>query len=499
MYFWSMDNKKYQWMLYGIAMVILVTIGIQVYWNYKNYLMNKQQFINDVQVSLDKAVENYYTNLAKKSTIAFAFKGDLDSDSLINLKLDSLPDFDFVSKLTRDSIRMSISKRITSIPEVNEDSLFKLLDSSSKNLQTLTLKHYSNNPLGVEDLKTLTSKVIISLSNDSLPLNEIDSLFNVELDIKNIPLEYNIEYRDLTQDTNKIEWISKSTEELLTAKSKSPFLQTPSSLDVYFKNETLSILKRSSTGIFISLLLVLSVIGSLFYLIKIIKHQKQLSEIKNDLIGNITHEFKTPIATIGVALESIKDFDGINNIDKTRKYLNISEQQLSKLTTMVEKLLETATLDSQELDLKKESINISNLIELIAEKYIIQFTDKEFSIELPKEEIVANVDSFHFENVINNLLDNAIKYGGDKITVRAESNHFSFKVFVSDSGNSIIKSQKDKIFEKFYRISQGNRHDVKGFGIGLYHAKTIVEKHGGAIHLNLDQHQTTFKITLPNE
>lgn len=486
-------------MLYGIAMVILVTIGIQIYWNYKNYLVNEQQFINDVQTSLDNAVENYYTNLAKKKTIAFAFKGDLDSDSLINLKLDSLADFDFVSKFKGDSISMSLSKNLSSISEINKDSLFQLLDSTNRGFQTFTLKHYSNDTLGVENLKMLTSKVIISLSNDSLPLNQIDSLFKVSLDLKNIPLKYNLEYKDLAQDTTKIEWISRPTKEILVAKSKSPFLHKPASLDVYFENETLSILKRSSTGIFISLLLVLSVIGSLFYLLKVIKHQKQLAEIKNDLISNITHEFKTPIATIGVALESIKNFEAIDDIEKTKKYLSISEQQLSKLTAMVEKLLETATLDSEELELKKESTNISTLIELIAEKYIIQFPDKSFSIELPKEEIVASVDSFHFENVINNLLDNAVKYGGDKISINAEANHFSFSLFITDSGNSITKVQKDKIFEKFYRIPQGNRHDTKGFGIGLYYTKTIVEKHGGAIHLNLEHNRTTFKITLPNE
>lgn len=498
MYFWIMDNKKYQWILNGIAIVILVTIGIQIYWNYKNYLLNKQQFINEVQLSLDQAIENYYSNLAKKNTIAFAFKGEEEIDSLINLKLDSLSTFGFTTKHDGKSIKMNISEGFSLLSEIEKDTVFYPLDSTKKSFQRLTLKHHLNDTL-IGSLKSLTSKVIISLSNDSLPLNKIDSLFKVELSRKNIDLKYNLEYKDFLKDTTKIQWVSKPEKQLLNVTSKSPFLHLPTSLDVYFENETLSILKRSSTGILISLLLVLSIIGSLIYLLKVIKHQKQLAEVKNDLINNITHEFKTPIATIGVALESIKDFDGMDNKAKTKKYLDISGQQLSKLNAMVEKLLETATLDSKSLQLNKETSNISNVLGLMVEKYKMQYPNKTFELELPKKDIVATIDNFHFENAINNLLDNAVKYGGNSISIKAKNNHFSFSLFISDSGASITKAHKEKIFEKFYRIPQGNRHDVKGFGIGLYYTKTIIEKHGGVIHLDLESTQTTFKITLPNE
>ncbi len=247
-----------------------------------------------------------------------------------------------------------------------------------------------------------------------------------------------------------------------------------------------------------STILVLAVISCLLYLLKIIKNQKQLAEVKNDLISNITHEFKTPIATIGVAIESIKNFNVLDDKEKTKTYLNMSNNQLSKLNVMVEKLLETATLDSDSLKLEKENYNIAEILLSIVDKHKIQ-TEKPISYTATSNKITANIDVFHFENAINNILDNAIKYGGNTIKINLSQNSIAFTVSISDNGNSLTKSNKDKIFEKFYRVPKGNTHDVKGFGIGLYYAKKIAEKHGGTMHLDLENNTTTFKISMPNE
>ena len=248
----------------------------------------------------------------------------------------------------------------------------------------------------------------------------------------------------------------------------------------------------------ISSILVLAVISCLFYLLKIIRNQKQLAEVKNDLISNITHEFKTPIATIGVALESISNFNGIDDKEKTKKYINMSSDQLNKLNLMVEKLLETATLDSDNLSLNKELININDLLNSLLNRYSIQFPNKTFNLNLMVENLMAKVDAFHFENAVNNILDNAVKYGGDIISITLLSKGENFDITIADNGNSIDKTNKSRIFEKFYRIPKGNTHDVKGFGIGLYYTKTIVEKHNGSINLDLSNNLTSFKITLPN-
>jgi len=220
--------------------------------------------------------------------------------------------------------------------------------------------------------------------------------------------------------------------------------------------------------------------------------------VKNDLISNITHEFKTPIVTIGVALESITNFNAIEDKAKTKTYIDLSSEQLRKLNIMVEKLLETATLDSNALDLNKETVDIVELLNTMLNKYQIQYPEKTFQRTIKLETLPIEVDLFHFENALNNMLDNAVKYGGEHIAVQLEANEKYLEILISDNGATLTKTNKERIFEKFYRVPKGNTHDVKGFGIGLYYSKSIIEKHEGSIDLELNKNLTTFKITLPH-
>jgi two-component system phosphate regulon sensor histidine kinase PhoR len=350
----------------------------------------------------------------------------------------------------------------------------------------------------------LTSKIVVSISNDSLDVVEVDSLLNEEFKRKQISLKSELSFfeSDIKRQVKRIkDSLSKDKNEnkfSLKAVSKSTFLPKGSVLELNYTNETRTILKRSLNGILISTILILAVISCLFYLLKIIKKQKQLAEVKNDLISNITHEFKTPIATIGVALESISNFNGIDDKEKTKKYISMSSEQLNKLNLMVEKLLETATLDSDNLELNKESVSINEILNSLLNRYGIQFPDKSFNLNMMVENLMAYVDVFHFENALNNILDNAVKYGGDIISITLFEKGKNFEITVADNGNNLSKANRDRIFEKFYRIPKGNTHDVKGFGIGLYYTKTIIEKHNGNINLDLSNNLTSFKISLPN-
>lgn len=267
---------------------------------------------------------------------------------------------------------------------------------------------------------------------------------------------------------------------------------------MFHDETTFDVLKKSFTGILISFLLALVIISTLFYLLKVINSQKELAAIKNDLISNITHEFKTPITTISTALEAIENFNAMNDKTKTKKYLNLSSQQLNKLHLMVEKLLETATLDSEQLMLKKSAQNIVEITQKLMAKNQDLFPEKTINLSSEASEIILTIDDFHMENVISNLLDNAIKYGGDTINISISKDASNTQISVSDNGDGIDKTQQQKIFEKFYRVPKGNTHDVKGFGIGLYYCKKIVEKHNGTIDLKVIPNQTTFTITLPN-
>ncbi|MFP4847005.1 sensor histidine kinase [Winogradskyella sp. PE311] len=511
-----MNDKRYKWILYTIVAVIAITIVIQVYWNYKNYQTNKQQLINDVQVSLDKAVDDYYAKLAQETTLGFSFEGVstdkiFEENSSFTAILEDIDEKDGRFN-NLDSIDVSEIKGATVVRGFEVDSMMEAhnkihkpisVDSFKKQIKDLKA---TNKDIDLSSIEMLTSKIVISINNDTLELRKVDSLLKTEFKRKNISLKSELKYyqsdiyKELANKGDSLFANKLKTKETYTLRtvSKSTFLPKGSTLELHFTNETRNVLKRSILGILISTLLILAVIGCLFYLLKIIKHQKQLAEVKNDLISNITHEFKTPIATIGVALESISNFNALEDKEKTKNYINMSANQLDKLNVMVEKLLETATLDSDTLELNKESVNIVGLLGDLVNRYKIQFSEKEFNTSLKTDHLTAHIDLFHFENALNNILDNAVKYGGDLISIDLIPKDKTFDILISDNGSSLTKANKERIFEKFYRVPKGNTHDVKGFGIGLYYTKTIIDKHSGSIELNLAKSLTTFKITLPN-
>ncbi len=502
-----MNDKRYRLILYVIVFVILGTISIQVYWNYKNYLTNKQQLVNDVQTSLDNSVEKYYTSLAEQNTIGFSFKATTDTVGIAtNDQIDSIIRKFNISRYdfnNLDSLELEDIGGIKVIKGVKADSIFDQL-SHTHNKEFFEDKKYKfsfngklHDSLLADSFKDLTSKVIISLANDSIKLQEIDSFFKIEKSNKKLNFEHELHlYTNMTGLDSVYNTIVSNAE--LYTTSKSALLPRPNKLIATFSNTTKEILKRSFSGILISTLLILVVISCLFYLLNIIKHQKQLAEVKNDLISNITHEFKTPIATISVALESIKDFDGINDKEKTKNYLDMSSNQLTKLNIMVEKLLETATLDSEKLDLKREDVNLIDLFYALVDKYTMTINGKTLKFDSSKTTINASIDIFHFENAISNIIDNAIKYGGDNITIDITESKKGIEIDITDDGTILTKAQANRIFEKFYRVPKGNTHDIKGFGIGLYYTKKIIEKHGGSIQVNLNNSNTNFKILLPN-
>jgi two-component system phosphate regulon sensor histidine kinase PhoR len=472
-----MKRKNYLWILYLISVVILLSIITQVYFNYANYQKNKQQYINDVQISLDNAVDAYFAVLAKKEFKVIS-QGSGQNVYLKNKVLN-----------TKEFTELKINNDTIHIIELNNKHF-----PHKKKITVKTIPENTNisfDSIIAQELSTL----FMSITEEKIKLNQLKSLLDIELKRKEIEINY-----QLNGFINGK--LDSSTENLIPIKkpiktyAKSTYLSDNEKLELVFSNQSLVYLKRGIVGILLSLLFSLAIIASLFYLLNIIKKQKAIAEIKNDFISNITHEFKTPITTIGLALEGIKQFtqDTINK--KTTEYLNISHSQLDKLNLMVEKVLETSFLDSENLLLQKETYNLVTLLEIQIQKQPSN-PKKEILFKTNTSVALLQIDVFHFENAINNLIENALKYGGDKITVTLEKKKGNIAITICDSG-SIPKVQHQKIFDKFYRIPQGNQHDVKGFGIGLYYTKKIIEKHFGTITL-LNTKNTTFKINLPYE
>jgi two-component system phosphate regulon sensor histidine kinase PhoR len=491
-----MNDFKYRWILYTISGVILATLCIQVYWNFKIYESGKQQLQNDVRTSIDKAVDNYYTRLAKNST--FNYIGD--SIQFVNTHKYDTVFYSTDSSKQKKKIDLKIDATNKGITLLES----KHLDTSEIRLELIDNANFefSNDSLLVfldslrKPFERLTSKIMVSFSEDQFSLPKIDSFFTSELQQRNLFIDYGLSLSDPMHKIDSIrpESIKKAQ---LKSHSTSPYFFRNNTLTVHYSNVTLAILKKNLVSIVLSFILVLSVIASLLYLLKIIKHQKQLAEVKNDLINNITHEFKTPIATIGAAMEGIQVFNEDNTAEKNVRYAKIADEQVKKLNAMVEKLLETATLDSEKLPLCFEEINIVEFLRRITTERAATSETKTISFESSEVELVHTIDAFHFENVINNIIDNAIKYGGDDILVSLSKRDSLVEICISDSGTTLLEKHKSQIFEKFYRIPKGNTHDVKGYGIGLYYAKKIIEKHRGTIELIIEDH-TKFKITLPN-
>jgi len=503
-----MNLKKQHWTLYFITATIVLTIAVQLYWNYNNYLDNKQRVQNEIQSSLDIAIDEYYTDLSKSNFFTI-----IDYDS-INIKSSFLKDI-WNEDINSSKSKVSISSiKISSDYKGNVSSIPKILDSifitdtiefefndekiTPKKLTKYQpeIQKFKINSDSLKFLKGIQS-VAIALNNDEINFTRLDSIFTNQLSKKGIKTPH---YLVLLEKDIKVGGSNKAKDiELsLFSNSKSTFLRPDQNLRAYYEDPTIQALKKSSTGILLSLLLSLSVIFCLIYLLKIISTQKELAEIKNDLINNITHEFKTPIATISTAVEAIESFNVIDNKEKTKKYAAISAFQIKKLHVMVEKLLETATLDSESLMLQKEPTNIVDLIAKIAKKFeLLAKKDIKFTTNIDSK--ILKIDLFHFENAISNLVDNAIKYGGDSIEINLNSVLNVTEISVADNGKGIDKSQQERIFDKFYRVPKGNTHDVKGFGIGLYYTQKIIGKHNGSINVSSSFNNTIFKLQIPNE
>ncbi len=523
-----MKTQKYNWILYFISATILMTIAVQFYWNYKNYQQNKQRVINEIQTSLDNALEQYFVNLSKETYFTIVDKGGLiNKEKIDNAKenifhsidtsknsISSIEIFTSSNKKEEDCflhnstnnhscnnsykhkgsvITTRVNKDRTIDTLIQQDKIQDFQLAKNRNISVFKGKKASDSLKLINSIKT----VFISIQNDTIDHQKIDSILQKDLINKNIAVEYAFDY--YKGDSIYTSHNSTAFKEFKNIESKSTFLGKDKRFKMKYTNPNTEALKRSSTGILLSLFLSLAVISSLFYLLKIINNQKQLAEIKNDLISNITHEFKTPITTVSTALEAINNFNVLEDTEKTKKYINISENQIKKLHLMVEKLLETATLDSEKLLLKKEEVEVTHLLEKLVRKHQLLTNNKLITFTSSTKEIILKIDVFHIENAVSNLIDNAIKYGGDTIEVNLNILLNNIEISVADNGAGIDKNQQEKIFDKFYRVPKGNTHDVKGFGIGLYYTKKIIEKHLGTISLTSNSKQTVFKIILPNE
>jgi two-component system, OmpR family, phosphate regulon sensor histidine kinase PhoR len=253
--------------------------------------------------------------------------------------------------------------------------------------------------------------------------------------------------------------------------------------------------------LFCLVLLVLT--GSAFALIyRSWLKQQRLAILKNDFISNMTHELKTPITTVGVALEAMSNFNALGNPAKTAEYLNISRNELSRLSILVDKVLKMSIFESREPLINPESLNMKQLCMEIIQTMGLHLEKQHAQIETDFQgaDFSLEGDKIHLTNVVYNLLDNAIKYsdGAAQIELSMRAEDQKIILAVSDKGIGIPTQFQSRVFDKFFRVPTGDQHDRKGHGLGLSYVHSVIEKHKGSIQLNSREgHGTTFTIKLP--
>jgi len=271
---------------------------------------------------------------------------------------------------------------------------------------------------------------------------------------------------------------------------------------VYFPNKSSDIISAMKQWIFTSIILFF-VVFFFAYSMFVILRQRRLSEVKTDFINNMTHELKTPISTIALSSEVLLSEHFEKEPERLKQYAEIIKNENERLRRQVDKVLQIATLDKGEIEMKHEALDMHELLKraLVTLKILAQQKGGKLSADYSAINPIVRGDRVHLTNVIYNLIDNAIKYSSKPIIeLRTHNEDQLFYLSVKDNGKGLSKEDSVRIFEKFYRVPQGNIHDVKGFGLGLYYVKRIMESHKGKITVDSKLGESsTFTIGLLND
>jgi len=254
--------------------------------------------------------------------------------------------------------------------------------------------------------------------------------------------------------------------------------------------------------IFGAILFTLIIVSAFYVTVAALLRQKKLSEIKNDFINNMTHEFKTPLATISLAVDALRNEKVVQDREKSEYFTGIIKEENRRMNKQVETILQASLLDRQEQQLNLKPLHAHTIIQEAMENFHLQLEGKggRAELQLNAKNDLLEADEVHFMNIITNLIDNAVKYSKENLAIRitTHSTTKSLVIRIEDNGIGMSKETQRRIFEKFYRAHTGNLHNVKGFGLGLSYVKTIVEAHQGRIKVDsVVGKGTTFTLELP--
>lgn len=332
----------------------------------------------------------------------------------------------------------------------------------------------------------------------------LDSLIRKELTDKGVNLDYSFGI----QSSPKA-WAFTSSPEIKQQKAVFEAALFPNDLHpskqvlkIYFPDSAAFIWQTMGLSLAGSGLLLLVMIGCFYFAVLTILRQKKLALVKNDFINNMTHEFKTPITSISLATQLLQEELKPGKNDSILRYLGIIKEENTRLGQQVERVLQTAQMEREEITLKRRSVDMAALIQHVAEINgpLLDWVNGSIKLTLSDLPNQMEIDEVHISNVLNNLVDNAVKYSpaNPKVEISAHQQEQGVLIAVKDQGIGMPKEALSNIFDAFYRVPTGNVHNVKGFGLGLSYVKKIVEAHGGKVHVKSKLGEgSTFEIYLP--
>lgn len=435
------------------------------------------------------------------------------------IRLDKLPDSIIYLALSPVDLR----PQFITLPAIDPDlkTKFELEDAKADHRYKLELERlYADTVtlLGSNGRNVmLLQDVATEMANKDIPLEErmpskeiVDTLIKRELLSKNINLDYHY-WVTPSRTTGKVIYrnVSLPSADVLPKNTFSKvifsndlMIKDPGMLYVSFPNKNSLIFNNMFVTLASSVGLLLVLISIFAYTIYAIIRQKKLSEMKTDFINNMTHEFKTPVATIMIASEALKDPD--LTVDKSRinRLAGIIYDENVRLGNHIERVLNVAKLDKKELKLERKPVAMNELISLVVDSMSLQLQKKnaDIALMLDADPDVVIGDELHLSNMIYNLIDNANKYSPEvpEISIRTKNYANGIVIEVSDKGIGMTKEQTKRIFDQFYRVPTGNLHDVKGFGLGLSYVNDIIGQMHGTIKVSSEKDKgTTFVIHLP--
>lgn len=335
--------------------------------------------------------------------------------------------------------------------------------------------------------------------NDSLPLTTIDSAYKAELSKNNINIGYTLKYVSGKASDLKLPTIKPGelkTNFTFIGLSQSYGYQA--GFDAPFRY----LIAKLTLPLLISLSLIAFTIISFVFLYRNLLAQQRLAAIKNEFISNITHELKTPIATVNVAIEALRNFKAIQDPLKTKEYLDISASELQRLSLLVDKVLRLSMFENGEVELKKERFDLKTLTEEVLSIMQLQ-VDKQNATVMLKcqgDDFLIEADRMHITSVLYNLLDNALKYKkvDAEVEIALKCHRMHVELSIKDNGIGIPAAYKRRVFEKLFRVPTGDLHNIKGYGLGLSYVNHIIQRHKGFIEVDSELGKgSIFTVLIP--